>query len=238
MIDRYFVDPQADYLPYSLESLTSEVYQRHGDDAHLQAVKKAVWNRMPKVTKRRGTRLAPALVALILISVLTVGAIAVRPILFNFLKETSDTLTAEFRGGPLDTQDPASTYPSLEAALTAHGLTGLSPQWIPARFSLKSVEVQQIEETTVFSAWFEGEEDADGLSVTITAYIGSNLHTQRNTFEVNGSEHIIQAGGVSHYVDKNYEMQTAQWEYGNCLCSIRGTVSEQELEKIIASIYE
>lgn len=133
----------------------------------------------------------------------------------------------------LDTVGP-SGYCSLVQALDDYNITQIAPNWIPGELSVQSINIQEAGEISVFTALYSGKDSECVVRIKKYAEKLPDIGYEMSK----DTERIYSAGGVKHYLVLNNDRITAVWENGTCYCSISGTISEEQMKKIIDSIYE
>ena len=130
--------------------------------------------------------------------------------------------------------DPSIEYLTLEDALETYNISpeGLIPTWVPDKFKLISVQVDETPMMIKFQSDYEC--DSGFLQIVITYYqqIITDIY-EKDTMDAE----IYKIGNVDHYLFSNNETAVAVWAHGNCNCSVSGDVSMSELKEIIDSIY-
>ena len=125
------------------------------------------------------------------------------------------------------------SYTSVEEALEEFQLDITAPKWFPERYGefevtgvvmpgRKSVYVCTLPDQSNFLrfSYAKGEGIPGGI------------------FEKDDNPPILyESGGVQHYILTNLEWRTAAWMQGDIECTITGIVTEEEMKRIIDSIY-
>lgn len=129
----------------------------------------------------------------------------------------------------------AGEYRSLEEALAAYDLSGITPTWIPEDYALEDIIIK--EETNHLD--IVGVYNADRGTVLVRAIVSpiSGIPTQGYENE-NGKSEKYTVGEVEFNITINYNQVRATWIAEDTNCSINGTLSEQELKAMIHSIFE
>ncbi|MCD8355763.1 MAG: DUF4367 domain-containing protein [Clostridia bacterium] len=185
---------------------------------------------------QRFTGIAAAAVVVILCASFTANAFGynIWQIFAQWTNQTFGFVSsgAEVQSEPEKTAD--AQYDSLQEALDAYGITEeLVPTWMPSGYELEAVEVIDSSMSTHFTASYKIGDDY--VLILIRNIRNGNYSsfekddTIVETFEVNN---------IEHYIMSNLECNTAVWMNGTNECSITTSVSCDELEKIIQSIYE
>jgi len=139
---------------------------------------------------------------------------------------------AAVRCSPLEEGETAS-FDSLEEAVAAFGIEApIVPQEIPERFELVSVEA---------SSWYTGIKiyaDYSCKDGYLHIEYGETVGQSYRTIEKEYSDiEPYRAGEISHYLMSDHGYQKVLWINGDFECQLYGTVSNQELEGMIDSIY-
>ena len=207
----------------------------------------------PAVQRRRSVRwltrtalVAAIIAALLLATTVTASAFGydLWDVIAEWSKETF-TFTASSqanRSAPDVHQASASSnlegaeYSSLQDALDGYGITTpLAPTWIPERFELDSVNVEDTPTFTFFRASYEYCDDV--LTINVILHKGSSQQYSQWQKD-NSTPDLYEKAGVSHYLMTNMGRERAVWLTSNYECGVSGDISHEELISIIDSIYE
>ncbi len=150
--------------------------------------------------------------------------------IFQFAPETDPP--QEIRETP---ESPDSHYDTLDKALSAFGLEDMEivPSWIPDQFETPTIEAIYTPYSTMIAAIYTNGDEVLIISLASTAGTGST-HYEKDETEVI----LYKRNGITHYIMSNSAQYSAVWLSGSYECTIYGTVSEEELKRIIDSIYE
>ena len=132
-----------------------------------------------------------------------------------------------------DAQNQALKDLSLE--LLAQGCDAqLVPTWIPQGFSLTLQETTEMYRFIQVYAFFENGDQCLTLEYSIlTGEEGTGYY-----YEKSGDKVILEnIAGVDHYFFRNASQYVCVWTVDGVECSISGNVSQEELRKIVCSIY-
>ena len=126
-------------------------------------------------------------------------------------------------------------YDTLQDAVDDFGIdTPLAPTWIPERFSLSEVTATNTTKIGIsIFAIYSGENGYLRIYFNETSFhdygiIEKNYEGARD----------VPISGLHHYILSDKEKGKAIWWNGELVCRISGSVTEQELELIIKSIYK
>ena len=193
----------------------------------------------------RAALAAAAIAALLLATTVTASAFGydLWGVIAEWSKETF-TFTANDRAdrpAPDAHQAGASSgpeggeYASLQDALDSYGIsTPLAPAWIPERFELDSVNV----ENTPFTFFRESYKYYDDI-LTISVLLHKESLQQYSQWQKDeGIPEPYNVGGVTHYLMTNMGREKAVWLNGNYECGITGDITREELLQMLDSIYE
>lgn len=110
--------------------------------------------------------------------------------------------------------------------------TTLAPTWIPERFEGPGIlETSDEPFSAVINGFFPEQE---ALTIFFTCNTnGTGIHEKDDT-PVN----TLKINGVTYYVMSNLAHNQVIWSVNEFECSIQGTVSYEELEQMVRSIYE
>lgn len=138
----------------------------------------------------------------------------------------------------LDFDEPNDTgYRSMEEALSANGITEVCPTWLPDGYELSILDVSLMSTYKAFGAYYVNPLIPDSsIVIAIDRYPGdvpsSSIPKDPD------SEELYRSGGVEHYIMTNTTHVVGAWVNNHCLCTISGTITRQEMKRIIDSIYE
>lgn len=126
-------------------------------------------------------------------------------------------------------------YSSIEDALTAYGLdTACCPSWLPERFSLSLLDVQEDGNRLVFCAVYVDEQE-NNLVFSVDYDPGAKeVYYVENDAS---SGRIYSKDGVDYYLVTNNGLWKATWLDDTSTYSLEGLVTESELQKMIESIH-
>jgi len=128
-------------------------------------------------------------------------------------------------------------YASLAEAVESIGVTDLPlPSWIPPSFSIRSINTQNVFTYVKITAVYS-KEDNTSIAIRVSYYPDSkdmpNLSFEKND---DGRHEIDAKDGIEFFFTENYGSAQVGWINGNCLCSISGEISKEELKEIVNSI--
>lgn len=111
-----------------------------------------------------------------------------------------------------------------------------TPTWIPARFSIKNITVQELPAYKMATAVYMA--DKSKLLIRISRYLEVADIPYFN-FEKNDDEKQTEVvkGGIVYYYTENGETFRVTWKDGNCLYSISGKVTREEIDRMVNSFY-
>ena len=149
-----------------------------------------------------------------------------------FQTQKDDVPYATIQKVPLAEGETAA-YDSLQEAVDAFGITApLVPQWIPERFILESVHASfKLEGVFI---WAEYKNNDEFLLITYSetaTYNPSSLEKDGAILDV------YRKGKITHYLISDIECEKSFWQNGNLECQISGDISDEDMIKIIDSIY-
>ena len=127
-------------------------------------------------------------------------------------------------------------YTSLEDALEKNGLSAkVCPTWVPERYQLSMIEVQEDSGEIGLCALYKDQE-GNTLVCTIDYAPGSQAihYIEKDP----GSEQVYYDHGVEYYLVTNAGDWVANWMDENSSYLISGAISEEELKHMLSSIYE
>lgn len=212
---------------------------------HAEAFPDREASKRRRTMPRRARWLAAAAAALLVSGVLLAHAFDV-DLTEAIGRWTDETFQFEAKPAAMDQEitveaydTPKSFYPSLQDALDAHEVTEpVVPTWIPEGFTPSGEGAS----ATVgiggvnFYAFYEG--DAGTITVDISQ-LDDLANLEDIYYEKDANDlYTIHAGGNTHYIFQNNGRMVSAWVNGHLACMIAGDISESELLKMIASIYE
>ena len=124
---------------------------------------------------------------------------------------------------------------ALDQALVEHDIRVAMPKWIPEGFELADITVDDAYEIVDIGAWYENGEDVIHFSVIqvqesgmIDAFYEMNEESLRTET----------VGNLEVYFFANSARNGAAWHEDEYLVYVSGDISEQEVEKMVQSIFE
>ena len=124
---------------------------------------------------------------------------------------------------------------ALDQALVEHDIRVAMPKWIPEGFELADITVDDAYEIVDIGAWYENGEDVIHFSVIqvqesgmIDAFYEMNEESLRTET----------VGDLEVYFFSNSARNSAAWQEDEYLVAFSGDISEQEVEKMVQSIFE
>ena len=128
-------------------------------------------------------------------------------------------------------------YSTLAEAVAGAGMEdACAPAWIPARFSIQDLTVQELPAYKMATAVYVA--DGSELLIRISRYLEAKDIPFFN-FEKNDDEKQTEVvkGGIVYYYTENGETFRVTWKDGNCLYSISGKVTREEMDRMVNSFY-
>lgn len=134
----------------------------------------------------------------------------------------------------LETADE-NGFRSLQEALEYYEVENPAiPTWIPERYAIDRINIIELNNTTVISGKYLAADD-DGLFLRVVvenedseAFTFEDEHTDGHTiYSVNQMDFIISA---------NFEEKRATWAVDNYIYSINGSITKDELQRMLDSI--
>lgn len=149
-----------------------------------------------------------------------------------FRLDGGSTPYAVVRLHPLDVGEEA-TYESLEEAVAAFGIDApIVPKEIPEGFELTEVRATCRKTGIKILATYE---KSDGVFQIL--YVESARVDVSTLEKEYGSVEPYLAGELKHYLLADLGRWKAEWQNGDFECQICGNISEQEIKRMIDSIY-
>lgn len=128
----------------------------------------------------------------------------------------------------------STEYLTLEDALETYNISpeGLIPTWVPDRFNLTSIQVDETPLMIMFQSYYECDSGFFQISITYFQEIIADVY-EKDAIDAK----IYKVGNVDHYLFSNNGTAVAVWAHGNCNCSVSGDISMSELKEIVDSVY-
>ena len=124
---------------------------------------------------------------------------------------------------------------ALDQALVEHDVRVAMPKWIPEGFELADITVDDAYEIVDIGARYEKGEDVIVFSI-IQAQEGGMIDA---FYEMNEeSLRTETVGNLEVYFFANNARNSAAWQEDEYLVAFSGDISEQEVEKMVQSIFE
>lgn len=128
-------------------------------------------------------------------------------------------------------------YTTLAEAVAGIGEEDIkTPTWIPSRFSIEDIAIQELPAYTTLTAMYMA--DNTELAVRITHYAETG-DMPDFVFEKNDDDkqEEIKKDGITYRYTKNYDILRVTWKDGNCLYSVMGEISRDEMNQVVNSFY-
>ena len=125
-------------------------------------------------------------------------------------------------------------YRSIEEALEEFQLDIAAPKWFPEQFGELEVTGTVMPGQKSVYAWVETDQK-DFLGIS---YAKDGEGVPGTVIEKDGNSPVLyESGGVQHYLLTDHDWRKAAWVQDGIECIIRGTITEEEMKRIIDSIY-
>lgn len=151
---------------------------------------------------------------------------------------TDDIFSFTPAGKVRETQSSGSEYQTLEEALDAYGITEFHMPALPEGFELVELVAVPIAEETdkmYITALYQKGHD----TVTIMITENEEKNTNYSAFEKNDtSPSICNISGTDYYFFHNNSKETVTWNTSILKCTIHTTLSQEDLQELIESMYE
>lgn len=148
-----------------------------------------------------------------------------------------DRTSGNASGGEATGSSNEANYASLQEALDDYGITEFSePTWIPEGYAFESVEVDRwIDDGSFIALYAKYYNGTDLLQIKIERYQGdANEQLEKTDTTVESFD----AAGLTIYLIKNINSNSAAWVTEHYECYISGAVEKQTLKQIVLSTYE
>ena len=141
----------------------------------------------------------------------------------------------EDMGPDVSAEDGFST---LEDALSFYGVSACTPRWIPSRFQLDSVSVNEAESWTSFLAVYRPTDGSADSCVVKIMYHSDPQQVPDLIYEDDGAEdrEIRTVGDLTLQITKNNTLCRISWQSDTCASDMMGTFSQDEVNAIIDHI--
>lgn len=128
-------------------------------------------------------------------------------------------------------------FTSLQEALDAYGITEpLAPKWLPEGFESRDVIISVDPDFIRIATRYTGDEKE--IKIVVRRYNSEEALDRVSVEKENGQQDVKYIrGGVEHSIAQDRGFYTASWTNGLNIVSIVGSVTEEELEQMIDSIY-
>lgn len=217
---------KGNYCPYdSVEPL----YQFDDADEHKKA--KATIHRHWRKPLTKIVSIAAAICLILLTGTVTAYALGYN--LWGAIAVWTHDTFGFYSQERLQNQQP---FPNLAAALSAYGIQDpLVPTWLPNGFETDVVKITETPKGVIFAS--NCKVGTDEIVVKLTSYSPGNTSTR--IYETIGEEvRIYQANGIVHYIMPVSNQTRVLWICNNNECSIRCSLQDDEIYRMIDSIYE
>lgn len=128
-------------------------------------------------------------------------------------------------------EDTESQYRSLAAALIANGagVEGCA-QWIPKDYYLVNIRVYNSEDGIKYVASYHSERNE--LFIRVTQLPDGTISTYEK--EAGGQPYLH--NGVEFNIIQNEDVTTIDWQSGQCVYTVTGQLTEEEIELMVNSV--
>ena len=135
------------------------------------------------------------------------------------------------------TQGTLQIVPPGASQLDAYGITEpLAPKWLPEGFESRDVIISVDPDFIRIATRYTGDEKE--IKIVVRRYNSEEALDRVSVEKENGQQDVKYIrGGVEHSIAQNRGFYTASWTNGLNIVSIVGSVTEEELEQMIDSIY-
>lgn len=132
------------------------------------------------------------------------------------------------------------TYETFQAAVDGMGLQGaLVPTWLPEGYVLESAEIKRLMSNSLLQIYYTAADGEPFIRFRYSRFEGTEggaavVHEKDDT-----PVEVYERDGISYYFLSNGEFQSVTWMLDDVTeCTIGGKVSQEELRKIVDSMYE
>ena len=149
-----------------------------------------------------------------------------------FRTGSSDVQYAQITKQPLELKE-TRYYDSVPDMLDDFGVTApLFPAWIPDRFTEPEIYAKCSATGNGFYVDFRAE---DGFLLMQATEIFSSYAREIESSQLDSR--TMRLNGIDYYLVSDVNTEKASWQNGTLDCKITGTVSVEEMQQMIASIY-
>lgn len=111
--------------------------------------------------------------------------------------------------------------------------SNLLPKWMPENYSKISEDTIETSYLKMYDAIYKDTTNNLSMSITVTyLYKDVSLTYEKDASNVD----LYQKNGITYYIMSNLNSNTAIWRNGSFECQIDGTLSREDLKKMIDSI--
>lgn len=119
-------------------------------------------------------------------------------------------------------------------SVTTLGVTDpVVPMWLPEGYELDFCQEMNTSNKTTVAAFFRNGESVINFNVAVYSKVVSNRH-QKDETEVK----LVEIQGVAHYITRNNSAWVAVWGKEKIECSLSIECQEDEIYRILRSIYD
>lgn len=136
---------------------------------------------------------------------------------------------------PTAPPDPDAVYGSLQEALDAYAIPEkLAPTWMPDGYEVTYIDVVRYTDQILIQASYN--DGTNDLMFNFTYWTEERF--EPSVVEKNGTPVVLyEKAGITHYIMSNANVMVAAWMHGLCECVMWGTLTAEQLELMIDSIY-
>lgn len=128
-------------------------------------------------------------------------------------------------------------YSTLAEAVAGAGMEDARiPTWIPARFAIKDLAIQELNLYTAVTGIYVTDESDLVIRIARYTEIGDmpDLVLEKNNDD---TQEKVFTNGITYLYSENFETLRITWKDGNFLYNILGKVSNEEMDRIVNSFY-
>lgn len=217
---------KGNYCPYdSVEPL----YQFDDADEHKKA--KATIHRHWRKPLTKIVSIAAAICLILLTGTVTAYALGYN--LWGAIAVWTQDTFGFYSQDRLQRQQP---FPNLAAALSAYGIQDpLVPTWLPDGFEEDTLKITEDPKGVTFVS--NCKVASNDIIVQITSYSSGNA--SNTIYETVGEKiRLYEVNGIEHYIMPISKQTRVLWICNNNECSIRCSLQDEDIYRMIDSIYE
>ncbi len=140
--------------------------------------------------------------------------------------------------GVMELTEPSTNgYSTLAEAVVGAGIDDANtPTWIPARFSIRDLAIQELPSYTMVIGVYEAAESELVIRITRYSEVEDMPYFNLEINDDSKQEDVIKDGITYHYTE-NFGVLRVTWKSRHCLYGISGEISREEMDRMVNSFY-